>query len=99
MARYVDRAKSRAGSTWQLVKGFRYLVQDKPAGTMLSDGFIDSLRWMGRNGYAFDLGVDARSGGLWQLTEAVEMIERAHKAVAEEDKVAVVISMNSSPLV
>lgn len=94
MVRYVERAKDRAGGTWQLVRGFRYLVQDKPAGTMLSDGFIDSLRWMGHNGYAFDLGVDARSGGLWQLTEAVDMIERAHRGVTEEDKVVVVISMN-----
>ncbi|KAI4173765.1 MAG: hypothetical protein LQ343_002768 [Gyalolechia ehrenbergii] len=94
MSRYVARAKDRAGSTWQLVKGFRYLVQDKLPGTMLSNGLIDSLKWMGRNGYAFDLGVDARSGGSWQLPEAVEMIEKAHDEASEENKVVVVISKN-----
>ncbi|KAL8943166.1 MAG: hypothetical protein Q9216_001220 [Gyalolechia sp. 2 TL-2023] len=97
MSRYVNRAKDRAGNTWQLVKGFRYLVQDKPPGVMMSNGFIDSLRWMGCNGYTFDLGVDARSGGLWQLSEAVGMIERAHGGVSEENKVVVVINHLCKP--
>ncbi|KAL9023842.1 MAG: hypothetical protein Q9196_006937 [Gyalolechia fulgens] len=97
MSRYVDRAKDRAGSTWQLVKGFRYLVQDKPAGTMLSNGFIDALKWMGCNGYAFDLGVDARSGGLWQLSEAVEMMAKAHSGASDENRVVVVINHLCKP--
>ncbi|KAL9601818.1 MAG: hypothetical protein Q9219_002308 [cf. Caloplaca sp. 3 TL-2023] len=97
LARYVDRVKERAGRTWQLVKGFRYLVQDKPAGTMLGDGFVESLRWMGRNGYVFDLGVDARRGGIWQLSEAVEMIEKAHEGAVDEEKVVVVINHLCKP--
>ena len=92
MRTYVEKAKSRAVGMWHLVKGFRYLVQDKPKGTMLGNGFIDALRWMGRHRFTFDLGVDARSGGLWQLTEAVEMISRAHDGVPEHEKVVVVIS-------
>jgi L-rhamnono-1,4-lactonase len=36
------------------------LVQDKVAGTMLGDGFVEGLRWLGRKGFVFDLGVDAR---------------------------------------
>ncbi|KAL8826289.1 MAG: hypothetical protein Q9170_007461 [Blastenia crenularia] len=97
MAGYVDAAKSRAGNTWQLVKGFRYLVQERPPGTMSSDRFIDSLRWMGRNDYAFDLGIDARSGGIWQLNEATEMIQRAHGGMAEKEKVVVVINHMCKP--
>ncbi|KAL8723210.1 MAG: hypothetical protein Q9225_000476 [Loekoesia sp. 1 TL-2023] len=96
MSRYIDKAKDRAGSTWQLVRGYRYLVQDKPPKTMLSDEFINSLRWLGRSKYAFDLGVDARSGGLWQLREAVEMIRRAHEEQPEDEKVTVVISKEPS---
>lgn len=96
MVRYVDKARSRTGNTWRLVKGFRYIVQDKAVGMMLSDGFIDSLKWMGRNGYAFDLGVDARSGGLWQLAQAAEMIAEAYKGVPEEERVTIVISTDAS---
>lgn len=92
MSTYVQKAADQLDSTWRLVKGFRYLVQDKPAGTMLTDPFIDSLKWLGRNGYAFDLGVDARSGGLWQLREAVEMIRKAHEGEPESKKVTIVIS-------
>ncbi|KAL8732822.1 MAG: hypothetical protein Q9181_003802 [Wetmoreana brouardii] len=94
--RYVDKVKERASSTWQLVRGFRYLIQNKPRGVMLTDSFIDALRWMGRNGFTFDLGVDARSGGHWQLNEAVEMITRAHEGLSEDDKVKLVISKNPS---
>ncbi|KAL9015795.1 MAG: hypothetical protein Q9185_006830 [Variospora sp. 1 TL-2023] len=93
MSRYVHVASSRVGSSWRLVKGFRYLVQDKPPGTMLSKGFIASLKWMGRSSYAFDLGVDVRSGGLWQLREAREMVENAHQGLPEKEKVVIVISM------
>ena len=74
------------------LKGFRYLVQDKPKGTMLEAGFIDGLKHLGREGYSFDLGVDFRQGGPWQLQEAVEMIRRAHEGVEDGEKVLFVIS-------
>lgn len=92
MSKYYDKIKHRAGNLCHLVKGFRYLVQDKPSGTMLTNGFVDSLRWMGENGFAFDLGIDVRSGGLWQLNEAYEMIRRAHAGVSEDKQVRIVIS-------
>ncbi|KAL8735317.1 MAG: hypothetical protein Q9166_000862 [cf. Caloplaca sp. 2 TL-2023] len=97
MQRYVQRVKDRAGKMWPLVKGFRYLVQDKPPRTVLGDGFIESLRWMGRNGFAFDLGVDARSGGLWQLREAVEMIDKAHHGLPEDQRVRIIIDHMCKP--
>ncbi|KAI4105986.1 MAG: hypothetical protein L6R37_002447 [Teloschistes peruensis] len=95
MQTFTQKASVRAGSTWKCVKGFRYLVQDKPRGTMLSDGFVEALRWMGHHNYAFDLGVDTRSGGYWQLDEAVEMISRAHEGLSEDQRVTIVISKHS----
>lgn len=96
LQRYMNRVQDRAGNMLPLVKGFRYLVQDKPPGTMLTGTFIESLRWMGRSGFAFDLGVDARSGGIWQLKEAIEMIETAHDGLPNDQKVRIVISKETS---
>lgn len=92
LSRYVEQVKIRAGHVSNRITGFRYLVQDKPKATMLQPGFIEGLRWLGEHGYAFDLGVDQRSGGLWQLHEAIEMICRAHEGLPEGKKVTVVIS-------
>jgi L-rhamnono-1,4-lactonase len=46
------------------------------------------VKYLGREGLTFDLGVDARSGGLGQLREAVEMIEKVH----EDGEATIVIS-------
>ena len=94
---YVEKVNTRAGSCSNLIKGFRYLVQDKPKGTMTQQGFINSIRWLGEHGYTFDLGVDQRSGGDWQLDEAVEMIRKAHDGIVQDKKVTVVISRTLSP--
>ncbi|EHK98183.1 hypothetical protein M7I_5944 [Glarea lozoyensis 74030] len=94
MREYTELLKKRVGEkTWDRVRGYRYLVQDKPKGTMLSDGFIEGLKWMGKEGLVFDLGVDQHSGGKWQLEEAVEMIGRAYEGVEDENRVRIVISM------
>lgn len=80
LERYIVLAKERTGSdeVWKKVRGVRYLVQDKPKGTMLTEGFLEGLKWLGNKGLVFDLGVDARSGGFWQLREAVEMMKRVY---------------------
>lgn len=78
LAQYVRQVQQHCGDQWDLVRGFRYLVQDKPAGVMLQPQFIKGLQWLGRNGLTFDLGVDARSGGLHQLQEACEMMDRVY---------------------
>lgn len=90
---YMEQVKerTRTGGVWRKVCGVRYLIQDKPAGTMLQPGVVDGLRWLGQEGLAFDLGVDARSGGLGQLREAVEMMERVYRDV-EGGEVTIVIS-------
>ena len=92
MESYVKEVEKHAEGSFSKIKGFRYLLQDKPKGTMLQHGFIEGLKWLGRKGYVFDLGVDQRSGGKWQLEEAAEMIEKAHEGVMEEEKVTFIIS-------
>jgi L-rhamnono-1,4-lactonase len=88
------RERSRTNDVWAKVRGVRYLVQDKPSGTMLQDGFVGGLRFLGRLGLTFDLGVDARSGGLGQLREAVEMIGRVYECVSDNtEAVTIIISM------
>ena len=91
IARYVTEVKARTERKVR-VPGFRYLVHLQPRGTMLAAGFVEALRWMGRQGYLFELGVDQRQGGMWQLEEAVEMMRRAHEGMEEGRKVVVVIS-------
>ena len=93
MERYVARAREVAGEAEKRISGFRYLVQSKPPGTMLGEGFIEGLKLLGREKLTFDLGVDQHSGGDWQLVEAVEMVRLAHEGVDDAQKVRIVISM------
>jgi L-rhamnono-1,4-lactonase len=93
MEKYLVEAEKAAGpEVWSRVRGFRYLVQDKPTGTMLGDGFIEGLKFLGKKGFAFDLGVDANRRERSHLTEAVEMVGRAHEGVPEEERVTIIIS-------
>ncbi|KAG8211616.1 Amidohydrolase [Trichophyton interdigitale] len=79
MAKVQDKTKNMGGDAWEKVKGVRYLLQDKPSGTMLEEGFIRGLQWLGQRGLTFDLGVDARRGGLHQLEETVELAGRLYQ--------------------
>jgi L-rhamnono-1,4-lactonase len=63
---------------------------------MLGDDFVEALKWLGREGFSFDLGVDARQGGLWQLEEAVEMMQKVFTNNASGPKI--VISWSYLPL-
>ncbi|KAI9374357.1 hypothetical protein BJX61DRAFT_315050 [Aspergillus egyptiacus] len=91
------RERARTDEVWEKISGVRYLVQDKPAGVMLQPGFIEGLKWLGRQGLSFDLGVDARQGGIWQLEEAVDMMRRTFEGVEEKDKVTIVINHLCKP--
>jgi L-rhamnono-1,4-lactonase len=95
LERYIEEVEKHAEGSFGKIKGFRYLMQDKPKGTMLQDGFIEGLKWLGRKGFVFDLGVDQHRGGKWQLEEAVAMVEKAHEGVDEEEKVTFIISTHS----
>ncbi|EGD85460.1 hypothetical protein H112_06361 [Trichophyton rubrum D6] len=79
MAKIQEKTKNNGGDVWGKIKGVRYLLQDKPNGTMLENGFIQGLRWLGQQGLTFDLGVDARWGGLHQLEETVELAGRLYQ--------------------
>ncbi|KAJ5431029.1 Amidohydrolase 2 [Penicillium cf. griseofulvum] len=94
LSAYMQQVRDRTGDIWAKVRGVRYLVQDKESGTMLGDDFVAGLRWLGREGLVFDLGVDARSGGLGQLREAVEMMRLVY---AEGEGVTIVINHLCKP--
>ncbi|TGJ80222.1 hypothetical protein E0Z10_g8535 [Xylaria hypoxylon] len=97
MERYIDLVKKEAGESWSKVRGFRYLLQDKPSGTMLQDHFIESLKLLGRKGLVFELGVDQHRRGRAQLEEVVEMIDRAHEGVPEDEKVIFIVNHMCKP--
>jgi L-rhamnono-1,4-lactonase len=93
LAEYLEEAEEAAGpQTWARVKGVRYLLQDKPAGTGVTDDFIDGLKLLGEKGLVFDVGVDQHRKGKSQLEECVDMIDRAHDGVDESKKVVFVLS-------
>ncbi|KAH0599990.1 hypothetical protein MHUMG1_02781 [Metarhizium humberi] len=97
MVRYIDKVKEEAGAAWPKVKGFRYLLQDKPNGTMLADGFIESLKLLGERGLVFEVGIDQHRRGKKQLDELVEMIDRAHDGVEEDKKVTIILNHLCKP--
>lgn len=94
LQKYMEQVKERTKTdyVWRKVCGVRYLVQDKPAGVMLEAKFVEALRWLGKRDLVFDLGVDARSGGLHQLREAVEMMNKVYRGLEESEQVTIVIS-------
>lgn len=96
LAWYIKRVKEAAGTSAEKIVGFRYLLQDKPFGTGLREEFIDSLKWLGRNGYVFDLGIDFTHESQ-QGQEALAMIRAAHNGVAVEKKVEFVINHICKP--
>ncbi|OAA77178.1 amidohydrolase family protein [Akanthomyces lecanii RCEF 1005] len=84
--KYLDRVKEEAGEAWPKVKGFRYLLQDKPSGAMLEQDFIDGLKLLGRRGFVFEVGVDQHRRGRKQLDELIELVDRVHDGVPEDEK-------------
>jgi L-rhamnono-1,4-lactonase len=92
LERYISQLQEVVGDAWSKVKGFRFLVQDKPHGTMLEDKFIQNLRLLGRKGLVFDVGVDHHRRGKKQLEELLSMIDLAHDGVPEEERVTFIIS-------
>ncbi|KAH8671128.1 hypothetical protein BX600DRAFT_434254 [Xylariales sp. PMI_506] len=97
LEKYIERVRQEAGDSWKKVRGFRYLLQDKPDKTCLSDEFIGSLKLLGRKGFVFDLGIDQHRRGRLQLEEAVEMIDRAHEDVPEDERVVFILNHLCKP--
>lgn len=60
----------------KMLKGFRYLIQDKPRGTITEPKFVAAMEWVWRKGLAVEIGIDVRSGGIEQLEEVVWAIRQ-----------------------
>ncbi|KAL1899872.1 L-rhamnono-gamma-lactonase [Sporothrix stenoceras] len=101
LEKYLEKVEETAGPiVFPRIRGFRYLVQDKPNGTMLTDNFVESLKLLGRRGYSFDLGVDQHRRGRTQMAEAVALVEKVHGpdgGVPEDEKVVLVINHMAKP--
>ena len=101
--RYLQLARERAGeATWQRVKGFRFLLQsivDEEAfrALVLGDDFISNLKLFGKRGFAFDVGVDQRSAGSWQLDVVAQAMELAHADVNGDDRIIFVVNHLCKP--
>jgi len=100
---YLRLAEERAGfEVWKRAKGFRFLLQSihDPADfekLVLSENFIVNLQLLGRRGFSFDLGVDQRSGGSWQLEITAKAMEAAHANVPDDEKVTFVVNHLCKP--
>ncbi|KAL0477177.1 L-rhamnono-1,4-lactonase [Acrasis kona] len=57
------------------VVGFRYLLQDKPKGTVLQPKFIESLTLLSELDLVFEFGIDTNGSGLWQLEECLQVLK------------------------
>lgn len=60
----------------KLIKGYRYLVQDKPDGQLLLPQFIESFQWLADNELVFDMGIDAHLRGFRQFEELEELLKK-----------------------
>lgn len=68
-----------------VIKSCRYLVQSSPKGFLLEDKFIDGLKWLGEQGIAFDMTVDAgpHLQGPCVLEEVISCILKVREGQAE----------------
>lgn len=71
--------------------GARYLVQYRPSGVMLHPGFIDGVRWLGRQGFAFDLALNTKTRGLPQLEEALKMMQMVYDGVKIHQQMVIIL--------
>ncbi|KEZ38629.1 Amidohydrolase [Scedosporium apiospermum] len=97
LEKYLAKVEEAAGDAWGKVKGFRYLLQDKPGGTMLTEEFVGGIKYLGKRGFIFEVGVDQHRRGKKQLDELVELISRAHEDVPDEEKVTFIINHMCKP--
>ena len=100
---YLRLAEEGAGpETWKRVKGFRYLLQfiqdeTKFRDLVLGNDFIRNLKALGKRGFSFDIGVDQRSGGVWQLEAAALAIFKAQEDVPDDEKVLFIVNHLAKP--
>ncbi|GJN90504.1 hypothetical protein Rhopal_003515-T1 [Rhodotorula paludigena] len=82
------------------IKSFRYLLQDSPPGFFQTDAFIDGLKWLGENGYAFDITVDVtdeQTGRVKVLDDAIDAIERVREGQQADSKTTFIFDHFAKP--
>lgn len=100
---WLDVAEKTAGSkTWKRVKGFRFLLQfihdqEKFEKLVLGKDFVRNLQILGESGFSFDIGVDQRSGGSWQLEAVCRAMKMAHEGLDKKRKVTFVVNHLCKP--
>jgi L-rhamnono-1,4-lactonase len=86
-------------SAHNLIKGFRYLLQDFPSGPnfpMAQDKFIDSLKWMGENDLSFDCTIDTTVHGNKVLENVVDCITKVHQGQQADKLTKFILGMLES---
>lgn len=100
---YLRLVEHAAGAeTWARVKGFRFLLQfihDEAKFKQLvrCDTFLANLKVLGLRGFSFDVGVDQRSGGAWQLEMVAKAMEMAQWEVSGESKIVFIVNHLCKP--
>lgn len=97
---YLTRLNTTLSSCNQqtLLKGYRYLVQDKPLSTQLNPAFIQGLQTLEQSGpQTFDLGVDFRQGGHHQLLESIEMLHTLSSTSPSTSTLKIIINHLCKP--
>ncbi|KAM0755744.1 amidohydrolase 2 [Meredithblackwellia eburnea MCA 4105] len=87
------------GARANKVRGFRYLLQDSPAGFALQDEFIEGLKWLGEHGYTFDMTLDAGPNQLGPsvLEEAIEVISKVQQGQEEGKETKFILDHFAKP--
>ncbi|KAH7137772.1 hypothetical protein EDB81DRAFT_844230 [Dactylonectria macrodidyma] len=97
MKQYIHCVQEAAGEAWPKIKGFRYLLQDKPRSTMLEENFVESVKLLGHHGFTFEVCVDQHRRWKKQLDDLIEFIERVHDGVPEDEKTILVMDHLCKP--
>ncbi|KAJ3106105.1 hypothetical protein HK100_003782, partial [Physocladia obscura] len=100
LVEYLNRAENAVidyPEVWQIVRGVRFLLQDKYDGTCCDPLFIESLRLLGQRGLTFDVCIDHHRKGNSQLEGVVEMVQRARENVDAENSVVFILDHLCKP--
>lgn len=109
LSQWLQLVQDEAGEqTWLRIKGFRYLLQfisEKEVFenvVVRNENLIENLEILGQRGLVFDVGVDQRSGGIWQLEGMVRVMQKVwargeEKGVPVEERVVFVINHFCKP--
>eukprot|EP01117_Protostelium_nocturnum_P016608 TRINITY_DN6613_c0_g1_i1.p1 TRINITY_DN6613_c0_g1~~TRINITY_DN6613_c0_g1_i1.p1 ORF type:complete len:353 (+),score=108.51 TRINITY_DN6613_c0_g1_i1:113-1171(+) len=76
---YLQKLLQVKNSDPSLLKGFRYLIQDKPDGSFLSEKFIEGVQWCGKNNFHFEICLDYQNRGELHIQEAAQLVKKVNQ--------------------